>query len=93
LFIFFEFQISESEFRFLNFSTAEFEKKILPKSSESKTELEFRFRWGSQKTEPKIGIPNLGDGDERLGYGRLVNGWRNGLAMDSLIATQQQWLV
>jgi hypothetical protein len=24
-------------------------------------ELEFRFRWGSQKSEPKIGIPNQGD--------------------------------
>ncbi len=25
---------------------------------ESKAESEFRFRWGSQKSEPKIGIPN-----------------------------------
>ncbi len=33
-------------------------KKIRPESLESKTELEFRFRWGSQKSEPKIGIPN-----------------------------------
>ncbi len=34
-------------------------KKIQPESSESKTESEFCFRWGSQKLEPKIGIPNL----------------------------------
>jgi hypothetical protein len=54
-----EFQILESEFRFLDVSTAEFEKKIQPESSESKTESEFRFQWGSQKSEPKIGIPNL----------------------------------
>jgi hypothetical protein len=56
---FLEFQILESEYQFLNFSTAEFEKKIQPESLESKTESEFRFRWGSQKLEPKIGIPNL----------------------------------
>ncbi len=59
-FIFLEFQFSELEFWFLDFSTAEFEKKIRPESLESKTESEFRFRWGSQKSEPKIRIPNLG---------------------------------
>ncbi len=32
------------------------------------------------------------DGDERLVYGRLGNGRRNGLAMDGLTATGQQWL-
>jgi hypothetical protein len=58
---FLEFRISELEFQFLNFSTAEFKKKIRPESLESKTESEFRFRWGSQKSEPKIGIPNLDD--------------------------------
>jgi hypothetical protein len=26
-----------------------------------------------------------GNGDERLGYGRLGNGWHNGLAMDGLM--------
>ncbi len=62
---FLEFRISESEFWFLNFLTAEFEKKIRPESLESKTESEFRFQWGSQKSEPKIGIPNLeGEGAE-----------------------------
>ncbi len=30
-----------------------------PKSLESETDPELRFRWGSQKSEPKIGIPNL----------------------------------
>ncbi len=54
-----KFRILELEFRFLNFSTAEIEKNIQPESLESKMELEFRFRWGSQKLEPKIGIPNL----------------------------------
>ncbi len=29
-----------------------------PESSESGTNPEFRFQWGSQKLEPKIGIPN-----------------------------------
>jgi hypothetical protein len=58
-YIFLEFRISESEFIFLNFSTAEFEKNFRPESSESNTESEFHFQWGSQKLEPKIGIPNL----------------------------------
>ncbi len=53
-----EFQILELGFRFLDFSKAEFIKKIWPESLESKTESEFRFQWGSQKSEPKIGIPN-----------------------------------
>ncbi len=55
---FFEFRISESEFRFLNLSTAEFEKNFLTGIFGIKKELEFRFQWGSQKSEPKIGIPN-----------------------------------
>ncbi len=54
-----EYQILESEFQFDGFSTAELKKKFQPEYPESKTELEFRFRWGSQKSEPKIGIPNL----------------------------------
>jgi hypothetical protein len=33
-------------------------KRIRPESPESKTELEFHFRWGSQKLEPKIRILN-----------------------------------
>ncbi len=53
-----EFQILESEFRFDDFSTAEFKNKFRPEYPESKTESEFRFWWGSQKLEPKIGIPN-----------------------------------
>jgi hypothetical protein len=32
------------------------------------------------------------DGNERLGYRRLGNRRRNGLAMDGLTATRQQWL-
>ncbi len=43
---------------FLTLLTSEFQKKIRPESSESKTELELRLQWGSQKSEPKIGIPN-----------------------------------
>ncbi len=27
------------------------------------------------------------DGNQRLGYGRLGNGWRNGLVMDGLTVT------
>jgi hypothetical protein len=34
------------------------QKKIQPESSESISESEFCFQWGSQKSEPKIGIPN-----------------------------------
>ncbi len=33
---------------------------LWPESSESETDLEFRFWWGSRKSEPKIGIPNQG---------------------------------
>ncbi len=57
---FLEFQILESEFRFLDFSTAEFDNNFRQKSSESNMESEFHFQWGSQKLEPKIGISNLG---------------------------------
>ncbi len=35
-----------------------FKRKFPTESSESKTESEFRLRWGSQKSEPKIEIPN-----------------------------------
>jgi hypothetical protein len=34
------------------------QKKIRPESLELKTESEFHFRWRSQKSETKIGIPN-----------------------------------
>jgi hypothetical protein len=43
---------------FLTLQTTEFKKKIQPESLESKTESEFSLRWESQKSEPKIGIPN-----------------------------------
>jgi hypothetical protein len=36
-------------------------KKFWPEYPESETESEFCFRWGSQKSEPKIGIPNQGN--------------------------------
>jgi hypothetical protein len=45
-------------------------KKNRPESLESKMELEFHFRWGSQKLEPKIGIPNQElDGGSIFDYG------------------------
>ncbi len=47
------------KFRFDEFSTAEFSKKIQLECLKSETELEFYFQWGSQKLEPKIRIPNL----------------------------------
>jgi hypothetical protein len=47
---------------FLTLQTSEFQKKKLLESSESKTESEFRLQWGSQKLEPKIGIPNQVEG-------------------------------
>ncbi len=47
---------------FLTLQTSEFQRKFRPESSESNTELEFRLQWGSQKLEPKIGIPNQGLG-------------------------------
>jgi hypothetical protein len=43
---------------FLTIQTSKFQKKIQPESLESKTESEFRLQWVSQKSEPKIGIPN-----------------------------------
>ncbi len=43
---------------FLTLQTSEFQKIIRPESSDSNTESEFRLQWGSQKSEPKIGIPN-----------------------------------
>jgi hypothetical protein len=46
---------------FLTLQTSEFQKKNRPVSLESKTESEFRLRWGSQKSESKIGIPNQVD--------------------------------
>jgi hypothetical protein len=71
--IFLEFRISESEFRFLDFSTAKFIKKIQPESSESKTELDFHFQWGSQKLEQKIGIPNQAPISHQLwGYSAVM---------------------
>jgi hypothetical protein len=50
----------EWKFQFLNFSTENSSKKFRPEPSESNTESEFRFQWGSQKSEPKIRIPNQG---------------------------------
>jgi hypothetical protein len=43
---------------FLIFQQRNSKKKSQPESLELKTESEFRFQWGSQKSEPKIGIPN-----------------------------------
>ena len=50
----------KSEFQFSDSPDIRILKKIQPKYSESKTESEFRLRWGSQKSELKIGIPNQG---------------------------------
>ncbi len=50
----------KSEFQFSDSPDMEFQKKIRPDSSESNTETEFHLRWGSQISEPKIGIPNQG---------------------------------
>ncbi len=49
----------KTEFWFDDFSTVEFWKKFWPEYPESETESKFCFQWGSQKLEPKIGIPNL----------------------------------
>jgi hypothetical protein len=54
------FKFLNQNSNFLTLQTLEFKKKIRSESLESKTELEFRLQWGSQKSEPKIGIPNLG---------------------------------
>ena len=43
----------------MSFQQRNYKKKSRPEYSESETELEFRFWWGSLKLEPKIGIPNL----------------------------------
>jgi hypothetical protein len=45
---------------FLTLQTSEFQKQYPLESSESKTESEFCLRWGSQKSDTKIGIPNQG---------------------------------
>ncbi len=42
-----------------------------------KTELEFRFRWGSQKLEPKIGIPNQGYNRAPKYTGANLRHWDN----------------
>ena len=52
--------IANRNSNFLTLQTSEFQKKKRPESSESNTELEFCLQWGSQKSEPKIGIPNQG---------------------------------
>jgi hypothetical protein len=49
--------IANQNSNFLSLQTLEFQ-KTLPESPESKTELEFCLRWGSQKSDPKIEIPN-----------------------------------
>ncbi len=54
-----EFQISNWNSDFSIFQQRNLKKKIWPESSESKTESEFCFQWRSQKSEPKIRIPNL----------------------------------
>jgi hypothetical protein len=54
-----ESQILKSEFRFSDSPDIGIQNNIFwPESLEWETELEFRLRWGSQKLEPKIGIPN-----------------------------------
>ncbi len=50
--------IANRNSNFLTLQTSEFQKKIQLESLESKTELEFCLWWGSQKSEPKIGVPN-----------------------------------
>ncbi len=54
--------IANRNSNFLTLQTLKFQKKIQPESLELKTELEFCLRWGSQKLEPKIGIPNQASG-------------------------------
>jgi hypothetical protein len=54
------------EFQFDEFLTAEFSKKFPLEYPKSETELEFCFRWGSQKLESNIGIPNLAGWDRYL---------------------------
>ncbi len=58
VYFFSEFRISESEFQFFDFSTAEFKKNPTGIFG-IKNGLEFCFQWGSQKSELKIKIPNL----------------------------------
>ncbi len=53
-------EFCKSEFLFSDFPKIGIKKKIQPKYPESETKSEFRFQWGSQKSEPKIGIPNQG---------------------------------
>ncbi len=48
------------EFQFSDSPDIGISKKIHPESLELNTELEFHLRWGSQKSEPKIEIPNQG---------------------------------
>ncbi len=49
----------KSEFRFSDSPDIGISNRIFrPESLESNMESEFRLRWGSHKSEPKIGIPN-----------------------------------
>jgi hypothetical protein len=50
--------IANQNSNFLTLQTSEYQKKIQPESLESNMESESRLQWGSQKSEPKIGIPN-----------------------------------
>ncbi len=43
----------------MSFQQQNSQKKIRTEYLESETESEFHYQWGSQKSEPKIGIPNL----------------------------------
>ncbi len=54
-----EFQILELELQFSDSPDIGIQKKQQPEYSESKMESEFCLQWGSQKSKPKIGIPNL----------------------------------
>ncbi len=55
-----EFQISELEFQFSDSPDIGIQKIFSDRNLwNQKTELEFHLRWGSQKSESKIGIPNL----------------------------------
>jgi hypothetical protein len=60
-----------------------FKKKIRPESLESETDPEFCFRLGSQKSEPKIEIPNLGG--EAGGCQITLFGWGESNEVDCCI--------
>jgi hypothetical protein len=93
-----EFQILESEFQFSDSPDIGIQKIFSDRNLwNQKNELEFCLRWRSQKSEPKIGIPNQAPRTRAaisLGTSGNLMGSQLFLALDTgAIVTRHQWMV